>query len=152
MTGNKQLERRLAGLILGTAVGDALGLPAEGLSPYRIQKRWKDDWRMRLVFGRGMVSDDTEHSFFVPQSLLTSSADVAAFRRGLAARLRWWVVGLPAGVGLATARACLKLGLGLSPERSGGFSAGNGPAIRLDGFRRFFGPDQLQTVECATAA
>src|SRR6266436_2096200 len=130
MTGNKQLERRLAGLILGTAVGDALGLPAEGLSPSRIQKRWNNDWRMRLVFGRGMVSDDTEHSFFVAQSLLTSSADVAAFRRGLAARLRWWFVGLPAGVGLATTRACLKLWLGISPERSGVFSAGNGPAMR----------------------
>src|SRR5258708_36125062 len=139
MTGNKQLERRLAGLILGTAVGDALGLPAEGLSPYRIQKRWKDDWRMRLVFGRGMVSDDTEHSFFVAQSLLTSSADVAAFRRGLAARLRWWFVGLPAGVGLATARACLKLWLGISTERSGGFFAGEGSAIPSAGVCAFLG-------------
>src|SRR5258708_33574719 len=120
MTGNKQLERRLAGLILGTAVGDALGLPAEGLSPYRIQKRWKDDWRMRLVFGRGMGSDDTEHSFFVAQSLLTSSADVAAFRRGLAARLRWWVVGLPAGVGLATGPGWLELWVWHLPRSSGG--------------------------------
>src|SRR5260221_2572698 len=119
MTGNKQLERRFAGLILGTAVGDALGLPAEGLSPSRIQKRWNNDWRMRLVFGRGMVSDDTEHSFFDAQSLLTSSADVAAFRRCLAARLRWWFVGLPAGVGLATAPACLKLWPCISPEPSG---------------------------------
>ena len=37
---------------------------------------------------------------------------------------------LPAGVGLATARACLKLWLGFSPERSGIYSAGNGPAMR----------------------
>jgi len=30
-----------AGVLLGTAVGDALGLPAEGLSPARIRKRWR---------------------------------------------------------------------------------------------------------------
>jgi len=152
MTGNKQLERRLAGLILGTAVGDALGLPAEGLSPARIQRRWNNDWRMRLVFGRGMVSDDTEHSFFVAQSLLTSSADVAVFRRGLAARLRWWFVGLPAGVGLATARACLKLWLGISPERSGVFSAGNGPAMRSAVIGAFFAADHHRRVEFVTAS
>lgn len=37
---------------------------------------------------------------------------------------------MPAGVGGATLRASLKLWLGLPPERSGVFSAGNGPAMR----------------------
>ncbi|TVS08433.1 MAG: hypothetical protein EA424_28605 [Planctomycetaceae bacterium] len=38
-------------------------------------------------------------------------------------------LGLPAGVGMATARACLKLWLGFPPKRSGVDSAGNGPAM-----------------------
>jgi hypothetical protein len=44
--------------------------------------------------------------------------------------MRWWLVGLPAGIGSATLRATLKLWLGFSPSRSGVFSAGNGPAMR----------------------
>ena len=61
----------LAGVLLGTAVGDALGLPAENLSSRRIRRWWKGEWRMRFVFGRGMVSDDTEHTLMVAQALLT---------------------------------------------------------------------------------
>ena len=77
-----------------------------------------------------MVSDDTEHALFVAQSLLRHPADADAFQRRLAWHLRWWFAGLPAGIGMATARACLKLWLGFPPSRSGVFSAGNGPAMR----------------------
>ena len=44
--GNVTVENRLAGLLLGTAVGDSVGLPAEGLSPR---------WRQRLFPGRGVI-------------------------------------------------------------------------------------------------
>lgn len=145
-------ERRFVGLLLGTAVGDALGLPAEGLSPMRIRKRWRGEWRMRLVMRRGLVSDDTEHAFFVAQSLLSSPADVAAFRRCLATRLRWWFLALPAGVGMATARACLKLCMGVSPERSGVFSAGNGPAMRSALLGVFFAADEHRRREYVAAS
>jgi ADP-ribosylglycohydrolase len=77
-----------------------------------------------------MISDDTEHTLFVAQSLLKHPSDVSAFQRTLAWHLRWWFLGLPAGVGLATARACVRLCLGFPPTRSGVFSAGNGPAMR----------------------
>jgi hypothetical protein len=64
------MKVRLTGILLGTAVGDALGLPAEGLSPRRRRRLMPGPWRHRLVFGRGMMSDDTEHTLFVAQSLL----------------------------------------------------------------------------------
>ena len=48
----------------------------------------------------------------------------------LARRLRWWLVRIPAGIGLATLRSILKLWVGFSPERSGVHSAGNGPCMR----------------------
>src|SRR5690242_20679952 len=117
------LHQRLAGLLLGTAVGDALGLPGEGLSRNRIERRWHGNWRHRFVFGHGMCSDDTEHSLFVAQALLSHPNDPAAFQRCLAWKLRFWLFGVPAGIGLATLRALLKLWLGFPPTRSGVFSA-----------------------------
>ncbi len=83
------MTNRLAGILLGTAVGDALGLPAEGLSPQRRQRLMAGDWRHRFLFGRGMLSDDTEHALFVAQSLLRHPADADAFQRRLAWHLRW---------------------------------------------------------------
>lgn len=124
------MNDRLAGIVLGTAVGDALGLPAEGLSPSRRRRMMPGPWRHRFLLGRGMISDDTEHTLFVAQALLKNPYDAMAFQRRLGWHLRWWFAGLPAGIGLATARACLKLWLGFPPSRSGVFSAGNGPAMR----------------------
>jgi ADP-ribosylglycohydrolase len=78
-----------------------------------------------------MTSDDTEHTCMVCQALLASKGQPDAFSRTFAWKLRWWLVGLPAGVGSATARAILKLWLGFPPRRSGVWSAGNGPAMRV---------------------
>lgn len=64
------------------------------------------------------------------QALIVAGDDVDKFRRRLAWKLRWWILALPAGAGLATARACLRLWVGFSPERSGVRSAGNGAAMR----------------------
>ncbi|MGA2244913.1 MAG: ADP-ribosylglycohydrolase family protein [Verrucomicrobiota bacterium] len=118
------------GLLLGTAVGDALGLPAENLSADKIRRRWRGQWRMRLLFGRGMVSDDTEHTLMVAQALLAQPKDATAFQRTLAWKFRFWFIGLPGGVGLATAKACLKLWIGFPPGKSAVNSAGSGPAMR----------------------
>jgi ADP-ribosylglycohydrolase len=77
-----------------------------------------------------MISDDTEHTCMVAQSLIESGDDIEAFTRRFASRLRWWILALPAGVGKATARSCIKLWLGIRPSKSGVYSAGNGPAMR----------------------
>lgn len=121
----------IVGCLLGTAVGDALGLPYEGLSRHRAKRLLGVPDRHRFCLGRGMVSDDTEHACMVAQSLIACGGDdVEKFSRQLASRLRWWLLGCPAGVGLATLRACLKLWIGFGPQSSGVFSAGNGPAMR----------------------
>lgn len=122
---------RFAGVLLGTAVGDSLGLPYEGLSPRRARRLFgPPPLRQRFLFGKGMLSDDTEHAVLVARSLLEVPADADRFARSLARRLRWWIAGVPAGVGLATLRASLKLWAGFSPSTSGVWSAGNGPAMR----------------------
>jgi len=136
------LPKALAGVLVGTAVGDSLGLPMEGLSARRQRRLFAPPLRQRFLGPWGMVSDDTEHTFLVAQSLLESPSDSMAFQRGLARRLRWWLLGLPAGVGLATLRSILKLWLGISPERSGVWSAGNGPAMRSALLGVYFAHDQ----------
>jgi ADP-ribosyl-[dinitrogen reductase] hydrolase len=130
MSPQPDLRERFTGILLGTAVGDALGLPAEGLSRSRIERRWHGNWKHRFVFGYGMCSDDTEHTFFVAQALLSHPGDPVAFQRSLGWKLRFWLLAMPAGVGFATLRSILKLWFGFSPSRSGVRSAGNGPAMR----------------------
>ena len=120
----------VTGSLLGAAVGDALGLPYEGLSPRRAVRLLGAPNRFRFVFGWGMVSDDTEHTCMAAQALLCSDGNVDAFRVQLGRRFRFWLLGLPAGIGLATLRAILKLWIGFDPRTSGGFSAGNGPCMR----------------------
>lgn len=134
-TGGGQLppltpSAAIVGCLLGTAAADALGLPYEGLSRQRGQRLYGPPDRYRFCFGRGMVSDDTEHACMTAQALLTAQGDVDLFRRELARHLRWWLLGIPAGIGFATLRALLRLWTGRSPQHSGVFSAGNGPAMR----------------------
>jgi len=126
----KNRKVSLEGCLLGTAIGDAIGLPFEGLSRQRISRLVAGPLKHRFFFGKGMISDDTEHTCMVAQSLIASKGEPTRFRKQLARRLRWWLLGLPAGIGLATSRSILKLWLGVSPEKSGVWSAGNGPAMR----------------------
>lgn len=118
------------GCILGTAVGDALGLACEGLSKNR-QKRWFPSLDgYHLFLGKGLCSDDTEHTCMIAQSIIVSGGDEKLFARDFAWRLRWWLVGLPAGIGLATLRSIVKLWLFVPSGCRGVYSAGNAPAMR----------------------
>ncbi len=123
-------RRALVGCLLGTAVGDAIGLPYEGLSPDRAKRLLGSPDRHRFVFGHGMVSDDTEHAIMVARALALSQTQPEVFGRQLAKSLRVWLLGLPAGIGLATLQAIAKLWIGFPPHKSGVFSAGNGPCMR----------------------
>jgi ADP-ribosylglycohydrolase len=131
---------RLIGTLLGTALGDALGLPVEGMSPELITRRYGRVDRFRLLGRTGFVSDDTEQSALVAQSLARFPGDptraAAAFRRSLIG----WFLRLPYGIGFATLRACIHAALGLRP--SGVRSAGNGAAMRSAIIGAFFLSDR----------
>ena len=94
---------RCRGVMLGTAVGDSIGLPAEGISRQRAKKLFRGRWRHRLVINRGMVSDDTDHSVFVAQSLLVYPNSPDRFAKRLSWCLRWWLLSGPASVGFRNA-------------------------------------------------
>lgn len=86
----------------------------------------------------------------VAQSLIVSNFDADAFRHDFAGRLRWWLASLPAGIGKATLRACVRLWFGVSPRSSGVFSAGNGPAMRSAIFGAVF--DDIDVIVRFTRA
>ncbi len=106
---------RIAGTLLGVALGDALGLPAEAMSARSIARRFGPIDRSRRFGPTGFVSDDPEQAALVAQSLARHpdepGACVAAFRRTLLGRS----CRLPWGVGLATIRACVRIALGRRP-------------------------------------
>lgn len=137
----------IAGCLLGTAVGDAVGLACEGLPPKRQARLFPRLDGPRLLGHGGMVSDDTEHTCLVAAALCESGGDPARFQNALARRLRGWLLLLPAGVGLATLRATLKLCVGVSPDRSGVWSAGNGPAMRSALLGVCYGHDPARLAE-----
>jgi ADP-ribosyl-[dinitrogen reductase] hydrolase len=120
----------ITGSLLGCALGDSIGLPFEGISARRVKRLNPGPLRQRLVFGQGMISDDTEHSSIVAQSLIASAGDPDKFGRNMAWRLRWWFLTLPGGIGFGTLRSIIKLWIGFPYHKSGVNSAGNGPMMR----------------------
>src|SRR5947209_2634822 len=112
-------EDAIAGCLIGMAVGDALGLPLEGLSPRRGRRLFPHIDRYQFLFRGGMFSDDTEHACMTAQALLISGGEPDRFLGSLAWRLRGWLLGLPLGTGRATLKACVKLWLGWSGRSSG---------------------------------
>lgn len=153
MTNHPTRQDRFRGLMIGTAVGDALGLPAEGISRQRVARLFKGPWRHRLLPGWGMISDDTEHTIFVAQALLAHSNNPERFMKRLGWSLRWWMLSVPAGIGLATLKAALKLWCGFGVHRSGVFSAGGGPVMRIAPIGALFAENtgaMLPFIEAAT--
>ncbi len=140
-------EDAIIGCLLGTAVGDSVGLSCEGMSKRRQRQVYPEINGHHFVFRKGMISDDTEHACMVAQALIVSGGDVETFAKSLAWRFRFWLLGLPAGIGFATLRAVLKLWLGFPSHRSGVFSAGNGPAMRSAILEVCYGHDTKQLRE-----
>src|SRR5688572_27997189 len=98
------------------------------MSARAIARRFGTVDRFRLLGSMGFVSDDTEQSALVAQSIVRHPDDVEAcvddFRRALLG----WFLRLPFGIGLATLRSCFRIAVGLRP--TGVRSAGNGAAMR----------------------
>ncbi len=120
------------GALLGTAIGDALGRPAEGMSPARIREHlgrltdfrpwlgWKDG-------PRGTVTDDTQMTMCVAECLIANNGRVNPV--DLAERfVAWLPVGR--GKGEACVEAVSALVAGTPWHEAGVASAGNGAAMR----------------------
>ena len=125
------MKNKLQGCLIGAAVGDSLGLPYEGMSSSSGKKLFGIPDKHKLLFGLGMVSDDTEHLVIVLRSYRKANGDIESFSKILASKLKLWTLALPLGVGKASLFSGIKLLFGFSHKKSGIFSAGNGPAMRV---------------------
>jgi len=139
-----ELQQIIYGSMLGTALGDSVGLYYEGLSRQKIAKKNPNFGQIDLIFGKGLFSDDTEHTIIVAQCLIESFYDEELFRKLLAKRMQLWFLALPAGIGFATMRGILK---SFFLKKSGVFSAGNGPAMRSSLIGIMFGNDNERLKE-----
>lgn len=153
-------QERFFGLLSGTAVADSIGLPREGLTPRRAQRLLgAAPLRHSLIvfpgLRIGLCSDDTEHAWLTAQALVSLSAmNENEFSAGLAKRLKRWLLSLPAGCGMATLKACLRLCVGVAPDKSGVRSAGNGAVMRAPVIGAFFADDWdmlARMTKCSTA-
>ncbi|MGW0805879.1 ADP-ribosylglycohydrolase family protein [Nonomuraea sp. NPDC002799] len=107
---------RARGCLLGLAAGDALGAPAENLSPSEIRRRWG-----RLTEIEGGGTDDTEYAIFAASLLVRhghglSPADVAAAYRADIIPL---VTGPMRGAGFSELGTIEALRRGLEPPLTG---------------------------------
>jgi len=143
------LEDKFVGSLLGGAIGDALGFPAENLSRQRIQARFGrlSDYQIRPRWG--YYTDDTQLTIALAETVLACNGfDRAYFRRKLA---RWWLV-VPRLSGRSTKNAALKCLAGL--EQTGANVPGSSAAMRAAPLALFYyaDPEALfaATVECAT--
>ncbi|WP_219519709.1 ADP-ribosylglycohydrolase family protein, partial [Nonomuraea ceibae] len=107
---------RARGCLLGLAAGDALGAPAENLTPAEIRRRWG-----RLTEIEGGGTDDTEYAIFAASLLVAhghdlTPADVAAAYRE---RIIPLVTGPMRGAGFSELGTIEALRRGLEPPLTG---------------------------------
>jgi ADP-ribosylglycohydrolase len=116
--------------LLGTAVGDALGVPFEGTArKYMRRRKPTGTWSEFQGFaGRGLVSDDTQQAVLVATALALHPHDVDSAVAAYKHLLIRWFFAFPFDAGRATLRACVRVLL--RRKRTGIRSAGNGAAMR----------------------
>lgn len=142
MALSQHSEERLATIeagILGSVVGDALGVPVEFIS--RESLRESPVVGMR-AFGThrqpaGTWSDDTSLTMCLTESLVEKSIDYQDQASRFVSWLRdgiWTPHGEVFDIGIATREAILRLNAGVEPTEAGSvgeFSCGNGSLMRL---------------------
>ena len=139
---------RARGALLGTFVGDALGMPFEGMPPSRIPERLE---MLDERLGRGTYTDDTQMAIALAESLLDrgeideehlSRAFLAAYdpRRGYGSGTRAVLMLIADGVPAVEAAARLFGGRG---------SLGNGAAMRVAPVAIRYADDHEAMLEAA---
>jgi ADP-ribosyl-[dinitrogen reductase] hydrolase len=134
--GPEQVRSRFQGSLLGLAIGDALGMPFEGMRASEIRKRvgrvrdFSDaPWRMLKA---GQWTDDTKMMLCHARSIV----NCGRFDPGDTARefLAWFESNDWRGIGRATYESMQRLVAGIPPQESGTkgeMAAGNGAAMRI---------------------
>jgi len=152
------MKDKVRGAIVGVAIGDALGMPAESLSPKTISRhyRWINSYRTPNPrtgtwhkLKRGQWTDDTQLTLAIGESIVRQNGidfnDIAAahievFRNGR----RGW--------GKATINGCQRMLSGANWWEAGDPSAaGNGPPMKIAPIGVLYGLKKINKLEMIDA-
>lgn len=137
----KEKSNHFLQMLIATAMGDSLGLAFENMSKRRIRQRVQGPIGQRLLFGKGMISDDTEHALLTARSLMDAQGNASVFEQALSKRLKRWLIAMAPGVGKATLMSIVSMWF-RAPSRCGRPSAGNGPLMRAPIIGLYYNQDQ----------
>jgi ADP-ribosylglycohydrolase len=139
---------RIRGALLGTAVGDALGMPVEGWSNTSIVRRYGEIREMLPArLGRGTYTDDTQMMIALAESMVrcqqVDGEDIANMYVKLCDPCR--------GYGGGALRALQRINTGISWRESGigdfpGGSFGNGGAMRIAPIGAVYGSGDVERL------
>ncbi|WP_137656542.1 ADP-ribosylglycohydrolase family protein [Bifidobacterium moukalabense] len=144
MMVDERLLNHARGAMVGLAVGDALGMPTQSMSPAQIVEYYGGpiatlhdavpEQPIAPNMKAGAVTDDTEQAFVLAERLVEDEGrlDNDAYAKDL---LRW-EAGMKAGgsldlLGPSTKAALQALTNGVDPEETGRFGTTNGGAMRV---------------------
>lgn len=123
-------EKALIGSLVGTAIGEALGLPYAGMTKADVKNAFRPVGAHHMLMGKGLSSGNTDQAIMSYQALTSSGSNSTLFKDEIATRIRIWILSLPYNVSPGTMRTAIKLLLGGSTSKSGTYSAGTAPATR----------------------
>lgn len=156
---------RVRGVLLGLAVGDALGAPLEGLSVtqirahYRLVRDYVDGmraWRKKPFRWRlpGLYTDDTQQALALTDVLLKrGSVDLNRLAKMFVdlAEPDGSYAGSHRGIGRSFRLVLAELRRGVAPQRTGQVSVGIGSAMRIAPVGVFFADDPDRLTEAVAA-
>jgi ADP-ribosylglycohydrolase len=157
---DKALTSRFAGTILGFAIGDALGMPAEFLSRDQIRRYYGKPISGFIKAHPGHASDFLPPGSYTDdtQMLLATAECLVECRKMDPARqadalLGWYLNTVPHRAPMrANVRACKHLSTGRAWSKSGVFSSGCGAAVRMPPLGLFFFNEPETLVKAALDA
>ena len=150
---------RLAGCLVGLAVGDALGAPLEFLPRDRVRKLYPQGLREMIassLWNKGEYTDDTQMALLIAESLLQNEGFVAS---DVAKRFQTWAAAAK-DVGIQTRAVVNMAGYTEDPERCAlkyhtdhpDSSAGNGALMRCAPIALFCLSSSEELVEMSRAS
>lgn len=150
MPVNREIDRA-RGALLGTFVGDALGMPFEGASPAQIPERLE---MLDARLGRGTYTDDTQMAIALAESLLACGGiDALALGHAFAG-----AHDPRRGYGSGTTEVLRLVRTGAHPHDAAGLafggegSQGNGAAMRIAPLAVLYANSPVALAEAARAS
>ncbi|MFP4202431.1 MAG: ADP-ribosylglycohydrolase family protein [Candidatus Acetothermia bacterium] len=137
----KRLYESAAGCLAGVAIGDAMGLPTQFMTPEGIRSEFgrivdfeaPPDWHPYGDSPAGSVTDDTEQTLALADAFISKGRDLTAAEVGRA--LLDWARGRDLlgtdEIGPSTGRALRQIAEGKGPEKTGLRGTTNGASMRI---------------------